>query len=466
YKFRLALGAGVVGDNPGWWHVMHAAVRQRLGSAEGWVTTFGGLAVAAAGALLWMTDVLETLEGLGFLGGGIGASIGAALLRVKGIIRQPFSVDLDESASRGGQASYTPAVGEDIDRLVHLVAPGEDEALVIFVDDLDRCSPDRVKDAVEAINLLFNNSASSRTVFVLGMDVDMVAASLSVAYRPIIGELRRRESEAAGDFGFRFLGKIVQLSFTIPGPREPELDSFLNELIGTVNAPTPSGDGNGRDRTNAAETSPAADGEAVPKAAMSPARREAVQERVRQEAEGMGGATTGVSNLLDAAEEVAEDADESEREEVEEAALDYARRENLRWLRNDAPAVQQAIRYGAPILPPRPRDYKRFVNAVRLQFLVANQSYRHGHATAAPEQIGKWTALGMRWPVLAEEIRKRPSLLGELEEWADGESVNPPEAALWPGRVLQLLADPGLRPALRQPPKLRTTELHGMLSVH
>lgn len=445
-KFRLALANSVEpGDSGyGWRSVAWAVLRNRFASLAALLSA-GALGTGGFYAVNGITDVSASSEAAAGINGLIGL-FGGALTVAKGWIRQPFSFDLDK-VTAASQMRPEPVDGvtapTDIESLVWLLAPARNDGLVVFVDDLDRCSPDKVKDAVEAINLLFNGAPGGRTVFMLGMDVDMVAASMRVAYEPMVAELTRRDSSAASDFGHRFLSKIVQLSFNLPEPQGPALEDFLDGLVG------PS-----REAAPRARSRPRVD-------ALPPERREQV---VRDVAAAVTDKMT-TTDRLEAVEALVERTPEPEREAVAEVALEEVRRENLRDLKKDSPQVQDAIRQGARFLPPRPRDYKRFVNAVRLQLLVANQSLKleGSHARASNAQVAKWTALGMRWPVLAEEIRKRRELLGELEEWAVNGSSPDRE---WSDRILELMRDAEFGKTLAEEPALGAVELHGLLSVH
>ena len=52
---------------------------------------------------------------------------------------------------------------------------------MIFVDDLDRCSPAKVGEVIEAINL-FLAGEYPNCAFVIGIDAEVVAASMEVVH--------------------------------------------------------------------------------------------------------------------------------------------------------------------------------------------------------------------------------------------------------------------------------------------
>ena len=78
--------------------------------------------------------------------------------------------------------------------------------VVVFIDDLDRCSDEKVVDILQAINLILGRS--SFYVF-LGMDTDMI-------YRAIDARYKVGEGTGQTDFSESYLRKIVQLSFHLP----------------------------------------------------------------------------------------------------------------------------------------------------------------------------------------------------------------------------------------------------------
>jgi len=340
-KFRLALANGVdpteSGYSWGWvfWKVALSYLKER------WtVLTAAGTGVGL-GIATW--QVLDPSEAVLIGGGGLAGLAGL----VKGLFTQPFSFNLDKaSAAAANRPEPVDSVGapDDIARMIRLLAHRKDEAMVVFVDDLDRCSPDKVKEAVEAINLLFNGTERAQTVFILGMDVDLVSASMQVAYRPMVAELRRVENSSASDFGYRFLSKIVQLSLNIPTPAPSAMENYLGGLIGTEvprngDAPTPI---------------PAA-APAAPRTPESDAERTG---RIKQDAKKViSGLRSNEARSNAGDQAVVEDRSPEERDEFVEELRKVIQQENLRGLTRDSPEVQKAIQDGSRTLPPRPRGY-------------------------------------------------------------------------------------------------------------
>ena len=72
--------------------------------------------------------------------------------------------------------------------------------LVVFVDDLDRCLPEKAIQVLEAIKLFLDVPGC---IFVLGLDREAIEDAVQKRYK---GEVKARE----------YLEKIIQLPFILP----------------------------------------------------------------------------------------------------------------------------------------------------------------------------------------------------------------------------------------------------------
>ena len=93
---------------------------------------------------------------------------------------------------------------------------GEYGRLVIFIDDLDRCTPDKIPDLLEAIKLF---TATPKCVYVLGLDHDIVRQGIYKKYQ------FEDKQEAA-----EYLEKIVQVPFHLPPLNEGKIEDFIQEI--------------------------------------------------------------------------------------------------------------------------------------------------------------------------------------------------------------------------------------------
>ncbi|UTM45920.1 KAP family P-loop NTPase fold protein [Glutamicibacter mysorens] len=85
--------------------------------------------------------------------------------------------------------------------------------IVVLIDDLDRCSPDRVVELIEAVRLL--------------MDVEGFVFVLAIDYEVLLDAIRHKYQHADSE---KFIEKIVQVPFWIPS-LQIEDENLLSSLI-------------------------------------------------------------------------------------------------------------------------------------------------------------------------------------------------------------------------------------------
>ena len=90
--------------------------------------------------------------------------------------------------------------------------------LVVFIDDLDRCLPDKTVQVLETIKLFLDKPDC---VFVLGADTDVIQSAIEAHY-----ETEKITGVTARDY----LDKIIQLRFELPPIRQKDMEVFVQEL--------------------------------------------------------------------------------------------------------------------------------------------------------------------------------------------------------------------------------------------
>lgn len=107
------------------------------------------------------------------------------------------------------------------DKLVELIEalPGLD-ALVVLVDDMDRCLPDTVVDTFEAIRIFVG---THKTAYVIAANEDIVQSAVDARYRQLI-------NDGVG-LGARYLEKMLQIRLRIPALSGVEADTYTNLLL-------------------------------------------------------------------------------------------------------------------------------------------------------------------------------------------------------------------------------------------
>ncbi len=96
--------------------------------------------------------------------------------------------------------------------------------LVVFVDDLDRCLPQKAIEVLEAIKLFLDVPGC---IFVLGIDRDVITRGIRIKYRDLAGEIE----------GGKYLEKIIQLPFELPPLEAEDVHTYVRAL--TPNLPDP-----------------------------------------------------------------------------------------------------------------------------------------------------------------------------------------------------------------------------------
>ncbi len=114
---------------------------------------------------------------------------------------------------------------------------GEKGRLVIYIDDLDRCSPNNAVEVIETINILLG---IEQTIFVLGIDRDKLTLSVEAKYKDLI-ELDYKQQQWGGyykslindglRFGEHFMEKMIQLPISVPHPGIEEIRMFARNLV-------------------------------------------------------------------------------------------------------------------------------------------------------------------------------------------------------------------------------------------
>ena len=99
--------------------------------------------------------------------------------------------------------------------------------IVVFIDDLDRCPPEKIVLVVNAINTL---TLQKGFVFFVGYDRDFVAAAISSQYGDIIKYSKEYERDDPS-FGYKFLDKIIQIPFRIPVGRRSSILKYIEDLL-------------------------------------------------------------------------------------------------------------------------------------------------------------------------------------------------------------------------------------------
>ena len=92
------------------------------------------------------------------------------------------------------------------------------DRIVVFIDDLDRCSSAKVIETFETIKLFLNTPACT---FVIGADAEKIQHAVGEVYK--VGNDLRRQKD--------YLEKIVQIPFSIPAQDVRDIGCYVGMLI-------------------------------------------------------------------------------------------------------------------------------------------------------------------------------------------------------------------------------------------
>jgi len=328
---------------------------------------FSLVVVALFGPAWIVTGVAPA--GLGFL----------ATKKLRDILSGPVAGTYDEIVR---QPDYTSKVGalqlleRDMKDVLDLVATPE-RPLVVFIDDLDRCSSKVVTEVVEAINL-FLASEFENCIFVITMEPDLVAAHLEIAYKDLAGQLALRQNAASGGkLGWLFLDKVVQLPLSLPHPEPSRVAGYLDS---TLAAAKPDSDLDLEKRRQFRQ--------------LTLELRKKVVDRVRQ--------STGLASVRKTSEAVVEESTAAGALPREALVRETANLASDDLFSNDDQAVRELVRrWAGHLWRNNPREMKRFLNLYRFYAFLKVRRLNMGLPTPTDDELAKLAVLGIRWPHLA-----------------------------------------------------------------
>ena len=95
-------------------------------------------------------------------------------------------------------------------------------AIVVYIDDLDRCNPPKVVDCLEAIKLFLN---VANTAFVIGADERIVELAIQEKYH-VVEDKKERFSPFSD-----YLEKLIQLPYKLPKLSFSEQETYITLLL-------------------------------------------------------------------------------------------------------------------------------------------------------------------------------------------------------------------------------------------
>lgn len=156
-----------------------------------------------------------------------GAATTAASKEVGNALAEP--ADNPSAQPLSGETKPIGDIGafrREFERLVAMVP--DTDAVIVFIDDLDRCLPETIVDTFEAIRLFLN---TPKTAYVLALNQMVVESAIDARYPEL------KKDDGAG-IGRDYLEKMLQLKIAIPPLSAPEAETYVNLLFAELHLPT------------------------------------------------------------------------------------------------------------------------------------------------------------------------------------------------------------------------------------
>lgn len=380
--------------------------------------------------------LLFTAGGLTLSGAGIFAGIKSLSRNFQRLLQNPKNnlIKYIEAPDYKKQSAFVEEFHEDFAKIVDAYI-GNDRVYV-FIDDLDRCEHPKSADLMQAINLMIADDPS--VVFILGMDREKVAASLAVKYENILKYLPSETTEIDPDilarrsankglaYGYTFIEKFVQLPFLVPQPSQSDFERFLTQL---------------------ATSTPPNLQPAKPHFTFFQSFWGKFKLALPWRNNSQKHLTSPTSNQTSDLNNSSPDNPSIESEQTEKQKAQAAVIKRLEAIQvnksdnRDSQTVRNVIMIVASALDYNPRRIKHFINVFRLKVYIANETGLFFEKrdendnlldpSLTFEQLGKFTAISLKWPLLLSDLENDKQILAKLEKFAlDEEKIKEYEESI------------------------------------
>jgi hypothetical protein len=245
---------------------------------------------------------------------------------------------------------------EDFKAVIDTVTESGKWPLIVFIDDLDRCTPAKAASVIEAINLLLD---SEYCIFIIGMNAQILSMSIQAKYKDLQELFKEAEKPVGPNLGRHFLEKIIQIDFRVPTPDEEHINIFIDAQLGIRKKP---------------------EEQKSPEQIIA---ESLIQAEIRDGKE-----------LPEASQSVKQATPELKPDDIKKAE-----NEIKRISFEEFASVRSASRFVAKYLDYNPRQIKRFINMFRLQSLIAYQREALEQENGIElSQLANWILISMRWP--------------------------------------------------------------------
>lgn len=170
-------------------------------------------------------------------GGAAAAELAEAFIPMPGLLKTALQLAARRAAPEAGaadalrrevrayrltQLTYLEQFEQRFREALRLILR-PDGRLIVFVDDLDRCLPEKAVEVLEAIKLFL---AVEGVVFVLGMDREVIRRGIETRYRALFQA--GHDKAALPLQGDDYLQKLVQIPFHLPPLSQADVEGFVH----------------------------------------------------------------------------------------------------------------------------------------------------------------------------------------------------------------------------------------------
>lgn len=127
--------------------------------------------------------------------------------------------NLLEDVTKGNTSKFIATFRELFEDLVEAMRY---KAVIVYVDDLDRCDPKRIIGCLEAVKLFVN---VKKTAFVIGADERIIEYAISQHY-----PIQMKKEDISSPFS-DYLEKLIQLPYKLPRLSDNEQETYITLLL-------------------------------------------------------------------------------------------------------------------------------------------------------------------------------------------------------------------------------------------
>lgn len=124
-----------------------------------------------------------------------------------------------EEAKEANSSNFIKRFRKDF---TSIIADGDYRSVIVYIDDLDRCSPERIIQCLEAVKLFVN---VEKTAFVIGADQRIIEHAIHERYKTPL-----QQTTISSPYS-DYLEKLIQLPYKLPKLSYSEQETYVTLLL-------------------------------------------------------------------------------------------------------------------------------------------------------------------------------------------------------------------------------------------